>query len=33
MDKIILEKRKGNPILKSNLNINTKKLYNNSYGR
>ena len=32
MDKIILEKRKGNPILKSNLNINTKKLYIESYG-
>ncbi|MDC6470528.1 tRNA (N6-isopentenyl adenosine(37)-C2)-methylthiotransferase MiaB [Flavobacteriales bacterium] len=32
MDEIILEKRQGNPILKSNLSLNTKKLYIESYG-
>ena len=32
MDEIILEKRQGNSILKSNLSLNTKKLYIESYG-
>ena len=32
MDEIILEKRQVNPILKSNLSLNTKKLYIESYG-
>ena len=32
MDEIILEKRQGNPILKSNLSLNTKKLFIESYG-
>ena len=27
MDEIILEKKQGNSILKSNLSLNTKKLY------
>ena len=27
MDEIILEKRQGNSTLKSNLSLNTKKLY------
>ena len=31
MDEIILEKRQGNSILKSNLSLNTKKLYIESY--
>ena len=32
MDEIILEKRQVKPILKSNLSLNTKKLYIESYG-
>ena len=32
MDEIILEKKQGNSILKSNLSLNTKKLYIESYG-
>ena len=32
MDEIILEKRQGNSTLKSNLSLNTKKLYIESYG-
>ena len=32
MDEIILEKRQVKPILKSNLSLNTKKLFIESYG-
>ena len=33
MEKIILEEKQGNPTFKVSLNNNSKKLYNNSYGR